>query len=420
MKLKFVLQVVLVDPDETSYGASKASTFIHFDFLDHKRDEEHAENIITILQKQNIVINGCITFWEDCGPLAAAICTKLNLRGPGENGACIAKKKSLTQNFLAAKTLNNPHFPRACLYSGKSTPISSESDIDRALQYVGLPAVLKLEYGSSAVGVKPVKTRVECINVYNQLRSHLKCENDHPGVGLGHGNDMLLMEQLIGTEHDVDVIIFNRQLVAAFISDNGPTKKGSFTETTGSMPSSLANDRQGMLITAAFQCCTEIGLVDGVFNVEMMMTASGPKLIEINARMGGFYLRDWILSCYRVDLLLASFMICLGIRPIIPRSVPTCHLMGTMCVPSLHKKQLEDKKTIKLLNIFIQNGTIKYTQMEPSLDDCGDEGSEEPYCNISVMAADSNQARQNLIAVCNLLGLHNNQYDLNYYLKDFR
>jgi carnosine synthase len=42
-------------------------------------------------------------------------------------------------------------------------------------------------------------------------------------------------------------------------------------------------------VTAAHQCCTEIGLVDGVFNVEMKMTKTGPNLIEINARMGGFY-----------------------------------------------------------------------------------------------------------------------------------
>lgn len=60
------------------------------------------------------------------------------------------------------------------------------------------------------------------------------------------------------------------------------------------MPSCLPNNKIEQLITAAYQCCTEIGLVSGVFNVEMKMTPTGPKLIEINARMGGYYLRDWI------------------------------------------------------------------------------------------------------------------------------
>jgi carnosine synthase len=47
---------------------------------------------------------------------------------------------------------------------------------------------------------------------------------------------------------------------------------GRFTETLVLMPSCLLPDREGHLVTAAYQCCTEIGLVDGVFNVEMKMT----------------------------------------------------------------------------------------------------------------------------------------------------
>jgi carnosine synthase len=67
-------------------------------------------------------------------------------------------------------------------------------------------------------------------------------------------------------------------------------------------------DREGHLVTAAYQCCTEIGLVDGVFNVEMKMTKTGPKLIEINARMGGFYLRNWILTCYGIDVFTSTII----------------------------------------------------------------------------------------------------------------
>ena len=367
-----------------------------------------------------IDINGCITFWEDCGPLSATISAKLNLRGPGEDAACIAKKKSWTQRILRTRTGDIPHFPRTHLYSGRVAPIYRESDIENAIDYVGLPSVLKLEYGSSAVGVKPIHDRLECINMYNKIKSSLRSEKDHPGVGLSHGNDMMLMEKLSGTEHDIDIVIYDRQLVAAFISDNGPTRKGRYTETTASMPTCLPIDRQGQIIVAAYQCCTEIGLVDGVFNVEMIMTAVGPKLIEVNARMGGFYLRDWILACYGVDILLASFMVSLGVRPIIPKPIPSCHLMGTMCVPSLHRRQLEDINNLTHLNHLVQSGTVRYNQIEASLEDCGKEDEEEPFCNIAVMAADKMQAKQQLIAVCNSLGLNNNQYDMNHYLKDFK
>ncbi|XP_052214299.1 carnosine synthase 1-like [Dreissena polymorpha] len=96
------------------------------------------------------------------------------------------------------------------------------------------------------------------------------------------------MEFYGGTEHDVDVVIYGNKLVGAFISDNGPTNFPSFRETAATMPSLLPPDRQAQLIVAAFKCCVDIGLSDGVFNVEMKMTARGPKLIEINGRMAGF------------------------------------------------------------------------------------------------------------------------------------
>ena len=274
----------------------------------------------------------------------------LHLSGPGQHAAEIAKKKSWTHAILRTKTGDIPHFPMTYLYAAKCYHIKGESDIYNAVNYIGIPAVLKLEYGLSHAGVKPITDHTECTNIYQNIKTKLQSEKDHPGIGLGYSNDLLLMEYIEGTEHDVDIIIFQRQLIAAFVSDNGPTHQGRFTETTALMPSCLLPDREGQLVTAAYQCCTEIGLVDGVFNVEMKMTKTGPKLIEINARMGGFYLRDWILTCYGIDLLLYSFMCCLGIRPIIAKQRPRCHLMGTMCVPSAHKEQLKDSHKLNSLN----------------------------------------------------------------------
>ena len=45
---------------------------------------------------------------------------------------------------------------------------------------------------------------------------------------------------------------------------------------------------------AAYQIVRCVGLTDGAVNVEMKMTSVGPRLIEINARMGGYYNSLWI------------------------------------------------------------------------------------------------------------------------------
>ena len=94
--------------------------------------------------------------------------------------------------------------------------------------------------------------------------------------------------------------------------------------------------------------------------------------------------------------------------------------MGTMCVPSLHRKQLVDRNIIKPLENLIQSWMVRYNQIETSQDDYCSVGMEKPSCNIAVKASKSDQAKQNLIAVRNVLGMHSDLYDPNNYLKDFR
>ncbi|KAK0150647.1 Carnosine synthase 1 [Merluccius polli] len=89
---------------------------------------------------------------------------------------------------------------------------------------VGFPAVMKLEYGAGAVGVRKVNSLAQSLAHFERIVGDLKEETDYPGIGLGWGNAMTLMEYIGGTEHDVDIIIFSGQLEGAFVSDNGPTR----------------------------------------------------------------------------------------------------------------------------------------------------------------------------------------------------
>lgn len=66
--------------------------------------------------------------------------------------------------------------------------LQSEADLERAWEDLGgMPAVLKLEYGSSACGVVLVATKDDALAKFRQIRSELSNEGDHGGVGLGFG-----------------------------------------------------------------------------------------------------------------------------------------------------------------------------------------------------------------------------------------
>lgn len=75
------------------------------------------------------------------------------------------------------------------------------------------------------------------------------------------------------------------------------------------------------------------GLLDGVFNVEFKLIRVGLRFIEINSRMGGFYLRDWILEFYGVDLFLAVVMVVCGLRFVLFIYLRVRgYLVGVMCL----------------------------------------------------------------------------------------
>lgn len=411
-------QVILLDtvPEES---APEVSKYIQYDASDHTLDDQHADNIIQILKDQDINIDGCCTFWEDCGPLAAIISEKLDLYGAGVKGAKAAKKKSKTHQVLSLRTGDIPHFPRTYLYTEKSIHVEDETDLPGAVEQIGLPCMLKLEYGSSAVGVKLCHDLAECTKIFNGLRDHLTCEADHPGIGLGYGNSMVVMKVIKGTEHDVDLVIFERKLLAAYVSDNGPTRPGSFTETAACMPSCLRQDKLGQLITAAYQCCTEIGLENGVFNVEMKMTPTGPKLIEINARMGGFYNRHWILKCYGVDMVRYAFMIACGIKPIPPKNPPSCQIMGVMCVPSMHASAYNSQKFIDAVKELQRADDAIYTLIEDDLS-YATAKTEEPICNVAICADNMAAAKSKLLSLCERMGITTEEYDVPHYVSQFR
>ncbi|XP_036407075.1 carnosine synthase 1-like [Megalops cyprinoides] len=324
--------------------------------------------------------------------------------------------------------LSTPHLsPSPSAYAVPCVHIESSLDLKNAVRDeagkagVRFPAVLKLEYGAGAVGVKKIGSLEEGLVHLEKIAGDLREETDYPGIGLGWGNAMTLMEFVGGTEHDVDLLLFDGQLEGAFVSDNGPTRVPSFTETAAQMPSGLAPDKREQLIRAAYHSCLGCGLRDGVFNVELKMTELGPRLIEINARMGGFYLRDWIRQLYGVDILLAAFMVACGLPPRLP--TPTAlpaqgHFVGVMCVVSQHLQALKTTARLERLRQLHQEGALRLNELE---DELISGEYEEPYCNVGVRAAQPADARRRLLALCQGLGLHcPPRYDLRYFLSHFK
>ncbi|MGH0168863.1 UNVERIFIED_CONTAM: hypothetical protein FKN15_055628 [Acipenser sinensis] len=86
--------------------------------------------------------------------------------------------------------------PSPHIYAVPCYHLESRADVEKAARLVSFPAVMKLEYGSGAVGAKRVDSAEECQAHFEKISADLREETDYPGIGLGWGNAMTLMEYL--------------------------------------------------------------------------------------------------------------------------------------------------------------------------------------------------------------------------------
>uniref|UniRef100_A0A5F5PH58 Carnosine synthase 1 n=1 Tax=Equus caballus TaxID=9796 RepID=A0A5F5PH58_HORSE len=410
------LKLHLVESDPNHFASQLVQTFIHFDVTEHRRDEENARLLAELVRARGLQLDGCFSYWDDCLVLTALLCQELGLPCNPPAAMRLAKQKSRTQLHLLRR--HGPPWPAPSLHAVPCCPLESEADVERAVRQVPLPGVMKLEFGAGAVGVRLVEDAPQCHEHFSRIARDLQGEADHPGIGLGWGNAMLLMEFVEGTEHDVDLVLFGGRLLAAFVSDNGPTRLPGFTETAACMPTGLAPEQEAQLVQAAFRCCLGCGLLDGVFNVELKLTRAGPRLIEINPRMGGFYLRDWILELYGVDLFLAAAMVACGLRPALPTHPRARgHLVGVMCLVSQHLQALSSTASRETLQGLHDRGLLRFNQLEEALVP-GE--YEEPYCSVACAGPSPAEARLRLLGLCQGLGIDGPQYPVAHFLSHFK
>ncbi|KFO28339.1 Carnosine synthase 1 [Fukomys damarensis] len=406
----------LVESDPNHFASQLVQTFIHFDVTEHRRDEENARLLAELVRARGLQLDGCFSYWDDCLVLTALLCQELGLPCSPPAAMWLAKQKSRTQLHLSRR--HGPPWPAPSLHAVACCPLESEADVERAVHQVPLPGVMKLEFGAGAVGVRLVEDAPQCHEHFSRIARDLQGEADHPGIGLGWGNAMLLMEFVEGTEHDVDLVVFGGRLLAAFVSDNGPTRLPGFTETAACMPTGLAPEQEAQMVQAAFRCCLGCGLLDGVFNVELKLTGAGPRLIEINPRMGGFYLRDWILELYGVDLLLAAAMVACGLQPALPTHPHARgHLVGIMCLVSEHLQALSSTASRETLQALHDQGLLRLNLLEEALVP-GE--YEEPYCSVACAGSSPAEARLRLLGLCQGLGIDGPNYPVAHFLSHFK
>lgn len=125
---------------------------------------ENALSIIEIINKNQITVDGVITFWEDNAPLATLIANILQKPANSYHSTLIGKSKFLTHKKLLSDEDSRLYYESRQFTPGiESFVLKSVYDID-SIPLDLYPLVIKFDTGSSAFGVEIISTKEELIN----------------------------------------------------------------------------------------------------------------------------------------------------------------------------------------------------------------------------------------------------------------
>ena len=133
-------------------------------------------------------------------------------------------------------------------------------------------------------------------------------------------------------EFDVDLALQDGKCVFSSVSQNWPTAEPSFQETGLHLPPDHDKRAVRGLVDLSVQTVQAFGFPPVIrLHVEGKCTSRGPRVIEVNARMGGTRIHQMVEAVWGVDLIEAQLRSCLDLpQTPKPSRQPRCAVANTI------------------------------------------------------------------------------------------
>jgi cysteine synthase A len=118
-----------------------------------------------------------------------------------------------------------------------------------------------------------------------QIEAELRRTSDYRGGAIPHG--CLVEEFMVGMECSVELLVVDGEVVVLGVTDKPTGPLPTFIEVGVSFPSCFHPAEIDRITQVAANAISAIGFNFGVAHVELKVTSQGPRVIEINPRIGG-------------------------------------------------------------------------------------------------------------------------------------
>lgn len=214
-------------------------------------------------------IDGIMTLASDM-PMRtiATVAKELGLIGIDEQTALNTTNKAVMRECLKAHGVPVPSFFK----------VSDEQALLSANEQIRCPIIIKPADNSGSRGVVKLpatRKKQEVLDAYLYSRAQSRC------------GDVVLEEFMEGAEVSVESLTVNGECHVIQITDKLTTGAPYFVEMGHNQPSAFSDEVKAAITKVAADATKAVGIQNGPAHTEIIVTANGPKIVELGARLGG-------------------------------------------------------------------------------------------------------------------------------------
>lgn len=243
-------------------------------------------------------IDGVMTLATDMPMRSVAVVAKeLGLIGITTETAVKATNKAEMREALQAAGVPVPKFFK----------VGDRAGYQAAVAQFAVPFVVKPADSSGSRGVYLVKDVADAADVERAYQYSLP----HSRSG-----DVVVEEYMSGPEVSVETLTVNGVCHVIQITDKITTGAPHFVEMGHTQPSSLSDETKERIAQVAKAANRAIGIDNGPSHTEIIVTANGPKIVELGARLGGDCITTHLVPLSTgVNMVRSCIQIALGEMP---------------------------------------------------------------------------------------------------------
>lgn len=258
--------------------------------------EESLDFVIVDSENRNAIADECRRLESDSGlagvtssseyfiETAAIVARELNLPGPNPVAVRLCRDKYRQRKVLHKAGVGGPKFGSA----------ATRPEAIRIATSIGFPVVIKTVGGSGSVGVRLCANESEVVFHASQL---LQIRQNERGQRVPR---RILVESLLdGPEFSVE--LFSGNVVGITRKHLGPLP--FFVESGHDFPATLDHEADEAIRRSSSQAVAALGLNWGPAHLELRLSTTGPRIVEVNPRLAGGFIPELVRQSTGVDMI---------------------------------------------------------------------------------------------------------------------